>query len=515
MKKAGMPPEEAARFESHVALNIISGCNSRCVFCFEGGRERYRTPPKEEVFDLLREVATRVDLVIFMGGEAILRKDIVEIISKASELGLASKIFTNGMGLADRKRLSACVSAGLKGLHISVNAWDRESWTRISNLPDHRYDGFLRGLDNLRAHFLEDEVKLEDANFHVLPFSWNIDKLGRIVAMILDRVFNVRGPDWPETDLPISPNFLFKHFISSQSSLEKRIAMAPSYPAMREHFRSLLKEHGQHALLGFWGVPLCTLPGVEAFSHDLSQMISNMEIYSNFRDQEEVRLMQGTDWLGSPQEVLESCRACSLLPLCFGPMAPFKRGEKPREDFIPSRSERDPVGLLMELGLAGEPAASLVSSRRAIMEELLDSIPPEEPEAAPEVPEKSGPRPADRNELDELLSRRSATQSPLARALDHGLRYLLDNTPVEGCSFEAVTDIPGMNMVVVTFVEPGSREFKVEVEPRKAGARYPASSEKHGLRFKRDLPPDTHSRKLLARYVYHCLIEFEKHGEGQ
>src|SRR5215468_4084877 len=71
--------------------------------------------------------------VHFSGGEPLARRDLVELVSYATEVGLYSNLITSGIGL-EADRLRAFVAAGLEHVQLSIQDADTASGDRIAGL---------------------------------------------------------------------------------------------------------------------------------------------------------------------------------------------------------------------------------------------------------------------------------------------------------------------------------------------------------------------------------------------
>jgi MoaA/NifB/PqqE/SkfB family radical SAM enzyme len=89
-------------------------CNNRCVFCVQGDkRDQYGNKGTAEVRAVLEAARQDSDSIVFTGGEVTIRKDLVELVAYASELGFRIiQIQTNGRMLAYRKYTEELIAAG-------------------------------------------------------------------------------------------------------------------------------------------------------------------------------------------------------------------------------------------------------------------------------------------------------------------------------------------------------------------------------------------------------------------
>lgn len=134
-----------------VALNLTRRCNLNCAHCYldAGTRESDSTGEltTAEVKGLIDDIAalSNETMVVFTGGEPLLRADLTDLVAHASGLGLMAVIGTNGLGLNNR-RVIALKEAGAQGVGISLDSLDPEihdafrglpgSWVRVTDAID-------------------------------------------------------------------------------------------------------------------------------------------------------------------------------------------------------------------------------------------------------------------------------------------------------------------------------------------------------------------------------------------
>lgn len=107
--KDGKPPAT-----ERVDIKTGWNCNNRCVFCVQGNkRDIYGNKPTEDVKRLLDEAIQDSDSIVFTGGEVTIRRDLVELVRYARDLGFKTiQIQTNGRMLAYRKLCEDLIAAG-------------------------------------------------------------------------------------------------------------------------------------------------------------------------------------------------------------------------------------------------------------------------------------------------------------------------------------------------------------------------------------------------------------------
>jgi len=174
-----------------VSWNLTYRCNLACEHCYLDaggtplvGTENFADRSElgtEECFRVIDEIAAFAPecITILTGGEPLLRRDILEIVRRASERELWVVVGTNGVRITENvaKRLA---EAGARGLSLSLDALD----------PD-RHDGFRK----VRGAWRNTVEGAEILNRTGLPFivqttagSHNLGELEAIADFAHDRL---------------------------------------------------------------------------------------------------------------------------------------------------------------------------------------------------------------------------------------------------------------------------------------------------------------------------------------
>ncbi len=128
-----------------ISWNLTYRCNLACEHCYldaggapQVGTENFADRSElgtEECFRVIDEIAAFAPecLTILTGGEPLLRRDILEIVLRASERGLWVVVGTNGVSITENvaRRLS---EAGARGLSLSLDALDPDRHDRFRNV---------------------------------------------------------------------------------------------------------------------------------------------------------------------------------------------------------------------------------------------------------------------------------------------------------------------------------------------------------------------------------------------
>ncbi|MDD5045217.1 MAG: radical SAM protein [Candidatus Omnitrophica bacterium] len=150
---------------TYLRIAVTKRCNLRCVYCFPTGAEisdKADLLSGEEIINIAtKAVACGITKIRFTGGEPLLRKDIISLISRTAAIKGIQEVAltTNGIFLADyAKELK---KAGLKRVNVSLDSLRPEIYEHITK--KHCLNDVLHGIKTASQEGLE--VKL---NFVVL-----------------------------------------------------------------------------------------------------------------------------------------------------------------------------------------------------------------------------------------------------------------------------------------------------------------------------------------------------------
>ncbi len=136
------------RVASDLRVSLTDRCNLRCSYCMPA--EGLDWLPDESVLtddEVVRLVRIGVELlgvreVRFTGGEPLVRRGLVDIVRRTSELGVETSLTTNALGLA--RTAHALAAAGLDRVNVSLDSIRRESFKQITRRD--RLSDVLAGL---------------------------------------------------------------------------------------------------------------------------------------------------------------------------------------------------------------------------------------------------------------------------------------------------------------------------------------------------------------------------------
>jgi len=134
-------------------VSLTSSCNLACLYCVdEDVKASVKDPGKsaplrlEEYLNIIRGIHERVGLetVRLTGGEPLLYKNILDLISGIREMGIPDvKITTNGTLLA--RQASVLASAGLDSANVSLDAADPRTFQNITRRKN--IEKVIEGID--------------------------------------------------------------------------------------------------------------------------------------------------------------------------------------------------------------------------------------------------------------------------------------------------------------------------------------------------------------------------------
>jgi MoaA/NifB/PqqE/SkfB family radical SAM enzyme len=133
-----------------VDLKLGFACNNRCRFCVQGDkRSRYPELSTQEAKKRLAAARSHSDEVVFTGGEVTIRKDLVDLVAYAKELGFRLiQIQSNGRMLAYGKLVDALVQAGATEFSPALHGHRPELHDYLTRSKG-SFEQTLEGLKNL------------------------------------------------------------------------------------------------------------------------------------------------------------------------------------------------------------------------------------------------------------------------------------------------------------------------------------------------------------------------------
>ena len=234
-----------------LAINLTRRCNLSCAHCYldastlrEGSGDELST---EEVCRLLDDIVDCGErtMVVLTGGEPLVRRDLEEIVSHGTKLGLAMVVGTNGMMLS-AKRVTSLKEAGLLGVGISVDSLDANKHDSFRGQPG-AWKKTMAGIEECRRQQLSFQIHFSVTDLNADEIPAVIDFASISGARILNFFFLVctgRGTAFADI-VPARYEHVLGEIIQAQKNHPDMIIRSRCAP----HFKRIAFEQDPGSLL--------------------------------------------------------------------------------------------------------------------------------------------------------------------------------------------------------------------------------------------------------------------------
>ncbi len=182
-----------------------SRCNSRCVSCDFWKTDGANDLRRDEVAALCAELGElRTKLVVFTGGEPLVREDVFDLADLFRARGVALHLLTSGLAL---EKHAAAVADHFDAVTISLDGHTPELYRRVRGVDGlEAVERGVRKLKQLRPSLpIHARSTLHKRNFRALPAlidkaaSMGLNQISFLAADVSSESFARRG-------LPVAPN---------------------------------------------------------------------------------------------------------------------------------------------------------------------------------------------------------------------------------------------------------------------------------------------------------------------
>ncbi len=223
-----------------VSWMTTNECNLRCAHCYQDADDkRSRELTTDEGMRLIDEIAAAgFKIMIFSGGEPLLRPDIFELVEHAAAKGLRPVFGTNGTLLTDEVAMRLA-EAGACAMGISVDSLDAAKHDRFRGL-ERAHELTMAGIESCKRAGLPFQV-------HTTVVDWNRDEIcditdfaqaaGAIAHYVFFLIPVGRGKMIQETALQVRQNEELLRAImrkQSQVSIDVKPTCAPQFTRIAE-----------------------------------------------------------------------------------------------------------------------------------------------------------------------------------------------------------------------------------------------------------------------------------------
>lgn len=172
---------------NYLRISLTENCNLKCIYCMPENNisfEKKEILSLEQIINIARAAKDiGIKKIRLTGGEPLLRKDIVSIISEIKKSGIEEVyITTNGIYLFDM--VEKLKNAGLSGVNISLDTLDSDEFKKITrggNILD-----VLKGIE--KAYNLNLKIKINS----VVIKGINEDAIKNLSEITLNKNIDVR-----------------------------------------------------------------------------------------------------------------------------------------------------------------------------------------------------------------------------------------------------------------------------------------------------------------------------------
>lgn len=218
-----------------ISWNTTRACNLHCIHCYrDAGAAETGELTTGEGKKLLSEIAAAgFKIMIFSGGEPLLRPDIYELVSYARQLGLRPVLGTNGT-LIDADVAGRLKTAGAACAGISLDSRDKEKHDRFRGYGG-AWEETLRGMTACREAGLPFQIHTTVMNWNESEITAITDlavELGAVAHHIFFLVPTGRGRDIEDTSLKTAEyEALLERILAKQASvpIELKPTCAPQF----------------------------------------------------------------------------------------------------------------------------------------------------------------------------------------------------------------------------------------------------------------------------------------------
>lgn len=284
--------------EIKTALLLGYKCNNNCKFCYAADKRDLPLMSTEEAKRQLRAAVERGSTFVdFLGGEPTIRKDLIELVSYAKDLGFKTiSITTNGRMLSNAEYAKKLYDAGLNSAVFSVHGHNAGLHDYLVNVKG-AFDQLVKGMQNFRA--LSEDVYICTNTVIVKP---NVSFLPEIAEM------NAKlGANGMEFIFPHPRGNAYKNFEETVPRLEQLIGIV-------QRTIGVCTSGGiRHCYFRY--VPFCYMYGAINFISEYAAKTSLREIHigPEFEDLEVEKNRAKHGRIKGPQ-----CFGCKYNEICEG-----------------------------------------------------------------------------------------------------------------------------------------------------------------------------------------------------
>ncbi len=278
-------------------IMVIVGyeCNNMCLFCSVGDKDRsFNRTYDDIVQNMAGDYENGFRSIQFLGGEATIRKDIINIVRKAKEIGYEKISFeTNGRMFCNEMFTKKIIDAGLTYITFSIHGHTAKIHDTLTQVPG-SFEQAIRGIREAR--------KYEGV---VVAINHVVNKLNYEYLENFVRFIEPLGASWIL--------FIFINPIANARKNYRRLVpkLSETMKCMKEAITSS-SVNGYKTRISIQNIPLCILGEYG----ELSTTVDNhRDVTMNFEDEKKPQLSDNIERLKIRPD---KCNACKKKGTCDG-----------------------------------------------------------------------------------------------------------------------------------------------------------------------------------------------------
>ena len=227
----------------HPVYEVTSMCNLRCMHCHARGGEPYPGELDTEKAKLLIENLTTVKefrMLVFTGGEPLVRKDIFELTEHAVNLGF-NVVYATNATLIDKDKARKMERIGVLGAAVSIDSINPRKHDLFRGVNG-AWKKCIEGIKNLLDYglYLQINITASKLNYNEIPdlirFS---DKLGAHVILLYNFVASGRGEEYSNLELSISE---YLNLVKTVAELQSEVELVIVPVALPWYYASIISK---------------------------------------------------------------------------------------------------------------------------------------------------------------------------------------------------------------------------------------------------------------------------------
>lgn len=172
-------------------ITLTNRCNVNCIYCHHDGMRSSKNEMTPDEIYKICQIAKRIGVrkIRLSGGEPLIRKDIVEIVSKINSIGFNDiSITTNGILL--EKYAKDLKEAGLDRVNISLDTLNPETYEFITKKDylEAAKKGILKSVEVGLYPVKINMVIMRDINEHEIKDMFNFCKDNNMVLQLIELI---------------------------------------------------------------------------------------------------------------------------------------------------------------------------------------------------------------------------------------------------------------------------------------------------------------------------------------